>query len=722
MKFNWLNFPEELLSAVGFALLHSLWQAALVALVLFVLMRFLQNAAAGSRYLLAFIGMATMTILPIITFFRIYQPVITSSSAIEEVDNGSLASVMYVLAESQFGIDALMHKAEAFIALMAPQVFWFWVIGMLLMAIRMSGGYFVAYRLKHFAIFPVDKEWQLRLEQLAAQLQIKRKIRFLESTRVDVPLVIGFLKPAIIVPLGTLSRLPFDQIEMILAHELAHIRRADFLVNMLQAVVEVILFFNPFVWWISSVIRAERENLCDDIALQTTGKHLSLAKALVNLSTDQTQNISLNSVVYFNKFNTMKRIERLFNNPRLKPSPAEKMSVIVLSLIFVLFISTTGILTGSNSMSDDFETAPAFVPMGVMPSDFHADTLLNGKAKKEQKEIEVEVVNGKAVKMIVDGVEVPAEELQKEDFVWTDKDTTVLKKVIVRRPDKKHKTVIVETDEVEWHQKNDKASTKKIIVREGMPNKMMRITATEGNSNDSIEVSAEYILFDGDSLKTSSGRKMQMHRMPQEEFAVFDDPEMEFFFDAEEMQFGDGEEFEAQKKYLFVQKEQMMREREERKSRMHKQADEMARQAEQLNREAERIEQNNKEAAMRLKMEAENLVNEASRLREEALIPVPPVPEIMKMDRDVKRINPAIRHLKWESESTSIENQQQQLFRQEMIRDGVASKRSNVIISKKQLIVDEQVMDKKIHRKFLNRYEEITGRKLEAGEAVSLRR
>ena len=128
-----------------------------------------------------------------------------------------------------------------------------------------------ARRLRRAGVCVAPGMWRARLDQLARRARISRRVVLLESCLAEVPVVIGYLRPAILVPVGLLAGLPAAQVEAILLHELAHIRRHDYLVNLLQMFVEGLLFYHPAVWWISAVIRAERENCCDDVVVATQG-------------------------------------------------------------------------------------------------------------------------------------------------------------------------------------------------------------------------------------------------------------------------------------------------------------------------------------------------------------------------------------------------------------------------------------------------------------------
>ncbi len=125
---------------------------------------------------------------------------------------------------------------------------------------------------------PAPPEWQQTLNRLS-----KRSVQLLISPLIQVPTVIGWLRPVVLFPVGALAGVPSEHIEALLAHELAHIRRHDYLINILQSIAEATLFYHPAVWWISRNIRTERENCCDDIAVAITGDPLTYAQALTNL-------------------------------------------------------------------------------------------------------------------------------------------------------------------------------------------------------------------------------------------------------------------------------------------------------------------------------------------------------------------------------------------------------------------------------------------------------
>jgi len=149
--------------------------------------------------------------------------------------------------------------------------------------VRLAGGWVVAARMRSMLVRRAPPEWQETLRQLGAQIGLSRPVRLLVSALVQVPTVVGWLRPVVLVPVGALGGLPAEHLEALLLHELAHIRRHDYLINILQNVAESLLFYHPAVWWVSGHIRAEREQCCDDVAVSISGDALTYARALTQL-------------------------------------------------------------------------------------------------------------------------------------------------------------------------------------------------------------------------------------------------------------------------------------------------------------------------------------------------------------------------------------------------------------------------------------------------------
>jgi beta-lactamase regulating signal transducer with metallopeptidase domain len=160
----------------------------------------------------------------------------------------------------------------------------FWVAGVLLLTVRLAFGWWRVRRLHADALAAPPSHWLAMATQIARTLGLPRAIHVVDSLQVDTPTVIGWLRPVVLMPIAALANLTTAQVEAILAHELAHVRRHDFVVNLLQTVAETVLFYHPAVWWLSARIRTEREHCCDDIAVDICGDPVGYAEALTALA------------------------------------------------------------------------------------------------------------------------------------------------------------------------------------------------------------------------------------------------------------------------------------------------------------------------------------------------------------------------------------------------------------------------------------------------------
>ena len=290
-----LPFVETL----GWTLLHFVWQGALIALILAALLWLLKNYHPSLRYGLSCASLALMFLCPIITYLvldartsRQPNPNIETQLPQSEVTQPVLVTdtepIQPVAAPVVFapegGTGTKQTWLERYLKPWLPYLVIFWGIGVLVLSIRLLGGLWYLRKLRTRLTKPVSAALMSQLNKVAERLGLARTVQLRESLVVTVPLVIGWIKPMILLPGSALSGLSSDQLEMILAHELAHIRRHDYLVNLLQSIIETLLFYHPAVWWVSNKIRVEREHCCDDIAVNVCdGDKQSYAEALADL-------------------------------------------------------------------------------------------------------------------------------------------------------------------------------------------------------------------------------------------------------------------------------------------------------------------------------------------------------------------------------------------------------------------------------------------------------
>lgn len=217
-----------------------------------------------------------------------------------------------------------------------PILVFMWWIGCLFFSLRLAGGWLYVQRLRRYDTRPLSDEWQQMLDILRARLGLSYPVQLRESSSVTVPMALGYLKPLILLPIGTVNALSVAEVEAILGHELAHISRYDYLANIFQSIIEVLFYFNPAVWWLSATIRTEREHCCDDLAVQLCGSPLTYAKALVNLQEMVAQSPpALSMTLARDKNQLLNRVKRI-----LQPQPHKFQTMEKFILTCLLLLAT----------------------------------------------------------------------------------------------------------------------------------------------------------------------------------------------------------------------------------------------------------------------------------------------------------------------------------------------------------------------------------------------
>jgi bla regulator protein blaR1 len=267
-----------MIQAICWVLIHSVWQGLLLALAGGgVILGTRRAAAAAVRYRLL-CGLFGLFLAGVgATFFYEWAAVSDASGDVGG-DGG--------------GVGISMGWMREFCNVHGLQIVVLWLVFAVLKSMRMAVGFTYMMRIRREGL-PVAGVWVKRVEALSRRLGIRRTVRLLESGLVKVPLVIGQLRPIILVPLGMINHLPAGEMEAVLLHELAHIRRLDHVVNMIQQAVECLFFFNPGLLWISALLRAERENCCDDVAIAETGNRVEFVRALVRFKEHSMKGLGL---------------------------------------------------------------------------------------------------------------------------------------------------------------------------------------------------------------------------------------------------------------------------------------------------------------------------------------------------------------------------------------------------------------------------------------------
>jgi len=271
------GISPELLQALGWTLLHFVWEGAGLAALFAVANTVCRRAT--TRYALAAVTLVLMMTAPVITFTGMLRQ---SDSAVRYGAQKTSASAVIPVQIAARGLRSGAPAAGT-LAAQPTGIVWFvevWFLGVLLLSLRTAGGLFLIERMRRKEIKPVARELYEKCLVLQRKMGLQRMVRYCECLRLDAPAVLGWFRPVMLLPARALTGLSEEQIEAVIAHELAHIRRLDCFVNLFQIGVETLLFYHPAVWWVSQRIRTERENCCDDEAIAVCGNAVNYARAL----------------------------------------------------------------------------------------------------------------------------------------------------------------------------------------------------------------------------------------------------------------------------------------------------------------------------------------------------------------------------------------------------------------------------------------------------------
>jgi len=329
---------DILLKALSWTLIHSVWQGFLLAFFAGIVILMTKKSSAELRYnILAGLFLGFLVVVGITfdyefqmqhteTITRLNLPVQDLNLAFGH-HNSILISANY----SQIMIEFFNRNANVIVLI------WFLIFSVRCFGI--FGNLSHIYRIRNYKTQLPPAFWQDKITNLASRIHLNKTIILLESRLVKVPSVTGFFKPIVLIPVGLLSSLPHDQIEAILLHELAHIRRKDYAINMLQSFAEILFFFNPGVLWLSSILRDERENCCDDIAIEATENKSKFVHALVSFEEYNLKNNSLAMEFGKSKNHLLNRAKRIINNNNQTLNSVEKtllsVSLVVIAAIMV---------------------------------------------------------------------------------------------------------------------------------------------------------------------------------------------------------------------------------------------------------------------------------------------------------------------------------------------------------------------------------------------------
>ncbi|MBI5385201.1 MAG: M48 family metalloprotease [Verrucomicrobia bacterium] len=304
---------------LGWVLVHFLWQGAVLAGLFAVARHLLRTRSAQCRYLAGCLTLLLMAAAPVITFC-ILEPQLersTSSAATLIAPTEGAASLLAMGGDAATGtasgLTIFLDRLALTLEGAMPWLVALWLAGVMALSFRIAVAWTKVRRCRTRRTDAVDPIWLERLAELRSRLGINRPVRLLKSALVQVPTVIGWFRPVILLPASSLTGLSPAQLELVLAHELAHVRRGDYWINLLQVAMETLLFYHPAVWWVSACVREDREHCCDDLAVSVCGNRVAFAHALATL--EELRGVAAQTALAAGGGSLLKRVRHILGLP-----------------------------------------------------------------------------------------------------------------------------------------------------------------------------------------------------------------------------------------------------------------------------------------------------------------------------------------------------------------------------------------------------------------------
>lgn len=409
--------------SIGMTLLHSLWQILIVFLLLRLLLFVFRNHSSHLRYNIALMGILSIVIISVATFSFYYHNekdgAAYVSSLIDNVRNGT-----YIIPEEL----NLETSEAAGIKAYLPYLVFLYMAGVMFLSLKLAFSLLYLRKFSRKGALKPHKDLSECFNTLLEKFNIRRPVKLIESYLAKAPMVIGYLKPIVVVPVGIFTQLPFNQVEALLAHELAHIKRNDFLLNIIQSVVELLFFYHPVIYLISRHIREERENCCDDIALSFCSDSTQYVKALASMEGVLPVNAYPAVAFVENKHHLLNRMKRILNPKKMKTKLSDRIiaGIIIVTGFAVLLVSGAATLNNFSGehnepieqeyiSSIDQEQKVRTSPARDTVFDYDGDHIVtHRKNKKGEKEsIEMKFDNGEIALLKIDGKVIPEKDYKK---------------------------------------------------------------------------------------------------------------------------------------------------------------------------------------------------------------------------------------------------------------------------------------------------------------------
>jgi len=329
--------PSNWLHALATTLFHSLWIGVILALVVAIVLFSTRKTSAVIRYNLLTASLCVFVVAVGMVFFSALKIEVLETKAISTAKNMlpiTEKSSPNIQTDIITGINTVAGLWNSYTA----QIVLSWFLVICIKSVQFFAGLTAIHQLKRTKTYSAGKKWDSILATLSMNLGIGKSVRILQSGIATVPMVVGHFKPLILIPLGLLNSLSADEVEAILCHELAHIKRRDYLVNLLQSFIEIVFFFNPAVLWVSKLIKEERENCCDDLAISKMDNKRNYVKALITCQEFQLKAPAFALAVTGEKNHLFNRISRMLFDTKTTLNKMEK-TILTLALVSVVICS-----------------------------------------------------------------------------------------------------------------------------------------------------------------------------------------------------------------------------------------------------------------------------------------------------------------------------------------------------------------------------------------------
>jgi bla regulator protein blaR1 len=340
-------FTHPAVFAFGMTLVHSLWQITLIALVWRTAIYMARNSSPYINYNISLISLLAIPVIFLVTFIR-QLSIYGNTVAISPVSQTNALSMieetkaMFSFAETQ--APGIVRQIEIY----SPLLVWLYLIFVIILSLKTLFDYARIKSLRSKNLSNLPEYWQSRIEDLVSRTGLRKAVPVFLSPRTSIPIVTGFIKPVILIPLAMISSLDVRQVEAILLHEFYHVRNYDHWINTIQNFIEILFFFHPATWWISAQIRREREKKVDEQVVGVTGRPLIYATALLTLETKRQINQQAAIAAVNSKNHLKARIKNIMTMKNKKANPGRKTAAILTILISVITIAALNTVSNSS--------------------------------------------------------------------------------------------------------------------------------------------------------------------------------------------------------------------------------------------------------------------------------------------------------------------------------------------------------------------------------------